>query len=60
MSTPLAPDGDQAASAAPQMPQASKLRRFHRAIGMKNTLNWLYSRIRAHWVVLWQRGQVRV
>lgn len=56
----VTPDAAQTATAAPQIPQASKLRRFHRAIGMKKTENCEYSRIRAHWVVLWQRGHARV
>jgi hypothetical protein len=34
------------------MPQASNSRRPQRAIGMKNTVNCLNSRIRVHWVVL--------
>jgi hypothetical protein len=27
---------------------------------MKKTLSCVYCRIRSHWVVLWQRGHVRV
>jgi len=50
----------QASTVVPQMPQASKRRRFQRAMGTKNTVNCLNSRIRVHCVVLWQRGQVRV
>jgi hypothetical protein len=50
----------QTSMAAPQMPQVSSCRRFHRATGTKNTVNCLNSRIRVHWVVLWHRGQVRV
>jgi hypothetical protein len=53
-------DSGQTSTAAPQMLQASNSRRFRRATGTKNTVNCLNSRIRVCWVVLWQRGQVRV
>lgn len=42
------------------MPHASNCRRPQRATGMKKSVNWLYSRILAHWVVLWHRGHVLV
>ena len=50
----------QTSTAAPQMPQISSCRRFHRAMGMKNTDSCRNSRMRAHWLVLWHRGHVRV
>ena len=50
----------QTSTAVPQMPHSSNCRRFQRATGTKNSVNCLDSRIRAHCVVLWQRGHVRV
>ena len=47
------------ATVVPQTPQTSNCLRFHRAIGTKNSVNCLNSRIRVHCVVLWQRGHVR-
>ena len=52
--------GGQASTAVPQMLHCSSCRRLHLAMGMKNTVNCVYVRIRDHCVVLLHRGHVRV
>lgn len=53
-------NGLQIEAVAPQIPHSSNSTRFHRATGTKNSVNCWYCFMRAHCVVLWHRGQVRV